>query len=222
MKFVVDDNWPVLAVGQFGQRPRLCLPTGKTPIPFYDTLPANALNQTTVFLLDEFGLAAGSPARCDVMLRSALLDRVPARRFERPMTEADDLESECARYHDLVSVEGLDLAVLGLGRNGHLGLNEPGSTPDATTRVVELAEETSEGARSYGADPPPTWGIALGLAEILESKEIWLLVSGEAKAKVLEAAVLGPTTSKLPASFLQTHANVTVFADRAAAAALSV
>lgn len=215
---IVDDNWPALAASQLGERARLCLPTGNTPPPFYDLLASDTLSATTVFLLDEFGLPIGHPARCDAMLKGALLDRMPPAHFERPMTEAEDLDAECARYHDLVTSGGLDLTILGLGRNGHLGLNEPGSSPDATTRVVELAEETSEGARSYGADPPPTWGIALGLAEILTSKEIWLLVTGEAKAKVLSTAITGPMTPAVPASFLQIHSEVTVFADRQAAA----
>lgn len=217
---IVDDNWPALAASRLGRRKRLCLPTGKTPLPFYDLLAPNALSTTVVFLLDEFGLPVGHPARCDSMLKGALLDRVPAAHFERPMTEAQDLDAECARYHQVVTSGVLDLTVLGLGLNGHLGLNEPGSLIHSKTRRVELTSETMVGAKEYGADPPPTWGIALGLWEILSSSEIWLLVNGEHKADVLAAALTGPIAAGLPASFLQTHVNLSVFTDGAAARGL--
>jgi glucosamine-6-phosphate deaminase len=220
MKLVVDKEWPVLAADQLGHRNRLCLPTGQTPLPFFEQFDAQALARSTVFLLDEFGLPVGHPARCDSLLQRALLDRVVPNHFERPRSEAEDLEAECRRYHRAVTDGGLELTVLGLGRNGHVGLNEPGSAKDTATRRVELTEETIEGTRRYGADPPPTWGIALGLSEILASDEIWLLVSGEHKAEVLASALSGPETSTLPASFLQSHQSLTVFADRAAAARL--
>lgn len=220
MQLTVADDWPSLAASVLGRRERLCLPTGITPIPFYDQLAPDALAATTVFLLDEFGLPTNHPARCDSMLKKALLNRVPPQRFERPRTEATDLDAECDRYHKLVVDVGLDLAILGLGRNGHLGLNEPGSEIGTKTRKVELAPETSEGARAYGADPPPTWGIALGLSEILASSEIWLLVSGAHKAVVLTSALSGPLTSAMPASYLQSHSKLIVFADRDAAAML--
>jgi glucosamine-6-phosphate deaminase len=154
------------------------------------------------------------------MLRRALLDRVRPRRFEGPEPNAGDLDAECRRYHEAVVSTGLDLTILGLGRNGHLGLNEPVSSIDSMTRRVELTPETIDGARGYGADPPPTWGIALGLAEIMASDEVWLLVSGEPKADVLEKALQGSVSADLPASFLQTHDNLTVFADHAAAVGL--
>jgi glucosamine-6-phosphate deaminase len=221
MRLVVDNDWPNLAAERLDDRQRLCLPTGRTPIPFYDRLAPHALSESTVFLLDEFGLPFGHPARCDSLLHAALLDRVPPKRFERPMSEAENLDLECRRYHDLVtSAGGLDLSVLGLGLNGHLGLNEPGSLQDSTTRRVELTQETIDGARSYGADPPPTWGIALGLSEILASTEIWLLVSGRHKAEVLAATLTDRPTASLPASFLQNHPSATVYADRAAATLL--
>jgi glucosamine-6-phosphate deaminase len=154
------------------------------------------------------------------MLQRALLDRVQPRRFEGPEPNVDDVDAECRRYHEAVVSTGLDLTILGLGRNGHLGLNEPGSSIDSVTRRVELTAETMDSARSYGADPPPTWGIALGMAEILASEELWLLVSGKPKASVLEQALRGPVSTDVPASFLQTHDNLTIFADHAAAVGL--
>lgn len=200
---------------------RICLATGATPIPVYVRLPVDSLATSTVFLLDEFGgLPTGHPGRCETMLRTALLDRVPAAAFHFPDVEARDLDLECRRYGTLISEGGLDLAVLGLGRNGHLGLNEPGSTADQPTRVVELTEETREGARKYGADPPPTWGLAVGLAEILAAREVWLLVTGSGKAAVLAQVVNEQVTDQIPATVLRTHPNTVIWADEEAASLL--
>jgi glucosamine-6-phosphate deaminase len=200
---------------------RLCLATGSTPLPVYGIVRPDALEAATIFLLDEFGgLPSGNPARCERMLRSALVERVPAREFHFPDVDAADLATECLRYGQLITRGGLDLAVLGLGLNGHLGLNEPGSTVDQPTRVVELTQATREGARRYGAEPPPTWGIAVGLAEILAAREVWLLVTGTAKAKVLARVVEEQMGEHLPASFLRTHPNAVIWADEQAASLL--
>ena len=197
---------------------RLCLATGATPLPVYARLPREALVASIVFLLDEFGgLPAGHRGRCETMLRTALLDRVPAGAFHFPDVDAPDLEVECERYGGLINEGGLDLAVLGLGRNGHLGLNEPGSTADQPTRVVKLTEETREGARSYGADPPPTWGLAVGLSEILASREVWLLVTGAAKAAILARVINDEVTGQVPATLLRAHPNAVIWADAEAA-----
>jgi len=219
-------SWAEAVAGELNERLapsslRLCLATGVTPVPVYAQLPADALSGSTVFLLDEFGgLPPGHPGRCETMLRKALLERVPAGEFHFPDVDAPDLEVECVRYKKLIDDGGLDLAVLGLGTNGHLGLNEPGSTADLPTRLVDLTEETREGARSYGADPPPTWGLAIGLAEILAAREVWLLATGPVKASVLSRVVDDLVTEDLPASFLQTHANAVIWVDHEAAALL--
>lgn len=212
------DTWAGTVTAELNDRLRpglrLCLATGATPVPVYALLQPDALSASTVFLLDEFGgLPAGHPGRCETMLRSALLDRVPAREFHFPVVDASDLEVECRRYRDLISDGGLDLAVLGLGMNGHLGLNEPGSDAHQPTRAVGLTAETREGARRYGADPPPDWGLAVGLAELLAAREVWLLVTGPAKAGVLARVVNGPVTEQLPASYLRTHPNTIIWAD---------
>jgi len=215
------EKWAGTVAAEFEDRLgpglRLCLATGATPIPVYSLLASDALASSTVFLLDEFGgLPPGHPGRCETMLRSALLDRVPAREFHFPVVDATDLEIECRRYRDLIDDGGLDLAVLGLGMNGHLGLNEPGSGAQQPTRVVELTPETRDGARRYGANPPPNWGLAMGLVEILAAREVWLLVTGPTKAEVLDGVVNGPVTEQLPASLLRGHPNAVIWADEEA------
>ena len=208
-----------LAARLQGPARRVCLATGATPVPVYRRLGPDALRGSTVFLLDEFGgLPPGHPGRCQTMLQKDLLDRVPAAEFRFPDVDAPDLAGECVRYRDSINDGGLDLAVLGLGTNGHLGLNEPGSRREQTTRVVELTEETRRGARRYGADPPPTWGLAVGLAEIMAAREVWLLVTGPSKAAILARVINEPVSEQIPATFLRNHPNSTIWADEEAAA----
>ncbi len=200
---------------------RLCLPTGVTPAPAYAAFAATggSLGQTCVFLLDEFVLPPGDPARCDEMLRRDLLDRLeaPPLAFHKLDVDAPSLEEECVRYAALVGDGGLDLTLLGLGANGHLALNEPGSDADTGTRVVELHPETVEAAAAYGEGAPPSRGVTLGLREILASREIWLLVTGGHKAGILDNAINGPVGPGVPGSYLQEHPNTLVLADPAAA-----
>jgi glucosamine-6-phosphate deaminase len=213
---------------QIRQRPRLrlCLPTGDTPTPVYAALAAlvnegaASLADVTVVLLDEYvGLERDDPARLDGRLRRELIDVVDAPPAFHPVP-VDDLEpDEAARRHDQVAAQGLDLTLLGLGGNGHVGLNEPGSTADSPTRVVPLTPESQRGAvERYGAERAPESGITLGLAPILDSGEIWLLVTGAGKAEVLRRALEGPETPDCPASFLRRHPRLRVIADEPAAA----
>jgi glucosamine-6-phosphate deaminase len=203
---------------------RLCLPTGSTPKPVYATYAGNGgdLSQTTVFLLDEFGLPPGGPARCDAMLNADLLAKLaaPPARLETWDTETPDLTAECRRMEQAITDGGLDLALLGIGMNGHIGMNEPGSAVDSRSRVVDLHPATVEGAARYGADDEPAWGVTLGLGTLLESRSIWLLVTGLPKAEILAKALKGPETPQVPASYLRRHSSVTVWADEEAASLL--
>ncbi|HKF85276.1 MAG TPA: 6-phosphogluconolactonase [Candidatus Limnocylindrales bacterium] len=208
-------------------RLRLCLPTGDTPSPLYARLAelerarGGSFAQATVVGLDEWAdLPPGDPARCDVRLRRELLDRlVPPPRFIPIDVDGSDDEA-AAREHDEVA-RNLDLAVLGLGMNGHVGFNEPGSRPDEPTRLVRLALSSREAATArYGAARTPSGGITVGMARILEAREVWLLVTGEHKAAVLRRAVVEPEGPDCPASYLRRHPRLTVFADEAAASLL--
>ena len=222
--------WAAAVAGAFVERlhaePRLrvCLPTGDTPSPLYEELVARdiagdvSFAQATVVGLDEWAdLPPGDPARCDVRLRRELLDRLaPPPRFVPIDVDGSD-DDAAARAHDDVA-RGLDLAVLGLGMNGHVGFNEPGCRPDDPTRLVRLARSSREAATArYGASRTPTGGITVGMARILEAREVWLLVTGERKASILRRALHDPEGPDCPASYLRRHPRLTVFADEAAA-----
>jgi glucosamine-6-phosphate deaminase len=204
----------------------LCLPTGSTPRPVYERLPGalaragTSLARVRLALLDEYlGLPAGHPIRCDAQLRQQLPESLAA--FVTFDVDGPDPVAACAAYDRAIAdLGGLDVVVLGLGANGHVGMNEPGTPPDAATRVIELAPSTMAAARAYGADPPPTHGVTLGLAGILAAREIWLLVSGERKAAILRAALDDPVTTDVPASLLRDHPGLRVIADDAATAGL--
>ena len=173
----------------------------------------------TVFLLDEFDLPVGHPARCDAMLRRDFLAHLgapPAATHSLDPT-APDSEAECRRFESIVDAGGLTLTLLGLGGNGHLGLNEPGTEADAPTRVVRLAPSTTRAAARYDPDAEPEAGMTLGMRPILASEEIWLLVTGAHKAAILGRTLNGPIGSEVPATYLRNHPNAVVLADRAAA-----
>jgi glucosamine-6-phosphate deaminase len=213
--------------GLLGERPdlRMCLATGQTPLPVYAEVAAGPVSwaRASVLLLDEYGgLPPGEPGGCDATLRRALVDRVDlAPGGYRPIdTAATDLGAEC-RAVDAWLDGGLDLALLGLGRNGHLGMNEPGAGVDARTRRVELAGATVAAAARYlGGRHRPSWGVTVGLADLVAAERVWVLVTGEHKADVVRACLDHPPAPSLPASLLRDHPGCTWWLDEAAASRL--
>lgn len=217
----VADAWVERLTGRPGLR--MCLPTGSTPTPLYEAMAGRdtSWRRASVLLLDEWGaIPRDEPGSCDATLRRELLDRVdlPPDRYRPIDAWADDLAAECAAV-DAWLDGGLDLAVLGVGTNGHLGMNEPGSPPDARTRRVDLAPATREGAERYfaGRITPPTWGVTVGLRDILAAAEVWVLATGGHKAAVVRDALAGPVTPELPASVLRGRPHVVWWVDEAAA-----
>jgi len=207
----------------------MCLPTGNTPKPIYSAMAQAVAEdrvsfaQSTIFILDEFGgLPPGDAGRCDVMLQRDLLDLVdiPERQVHKLDPDDENVAMTLSAYRAMVLETGIDLAMVGIGLNGHIGLNEPGSDPDSTTRRVDLRQETIEAAAGYGSAVGSTWGLTLGLSELLGSKEVWLLVSGAHKALILRDALEGPVGSRVPASYLRLHDNATSWVDGSAAAML--
>lgn len=205
---------------------RMCLPTGETPLPVFSALVDAGLSweKSRVLLLDEFGdLPLGEPGSCDATLRRCLFDQVdPQVGVYRAIdTHAPDLDAEC-RAVDQWLDGGLDLAVLGLGGNGHLGMNEPASAPTERTRRVDLAESTVQAAgRYFGGRASPTWGVTVGLADLLAARMCWVLVRGSAKAEIVRACLEDDPDPALPASLLRDHPSCTWWLDEEAAARLS-
>jgi glucosamine-6-phosphate isomerase len=176
-----------------------------------------------IFALDEFGgLAPDDSGRCANMLRRYLVNHIdlPKERFYTIDTNAPDLEKVCRDYDATIGA-GFDLTLLGIGLNGHLGLNEPGSSIDATTRRVELHQATIAASAKYLTHKNlPTWGVGVGLKHLLGSKEVWLLANGPAKAEIIQRIVKGPITADVPASLMRNHPNCSLFLDRESAALL--
>lgn len=200
-------------------QPRLGLAVGTTVEPVYQRMAPVLIADATIFLLGEYGgMAVDHPARWATLLRRGPLGRgtFPGPRFRWPDVDAHDLVKECRRYEEEIADGGLDLVVLGLGPNGHVGLNEPGSTPETTTRVVHLTAASQQASRQYGIADPPSWAITVGLGTVLSAREIWLVVTGRRKRVILDRVLNGPVEPDVPASLLRTHPNVTCWVDDAA------
>lgn len=132
---------------------------------------------------------------------------------------AQDLKAECTRYNNVIkNLGGIDLQLLGIGGNGHIGFNEPGSAFEKETHVVTLTEETRQSnARFFSSiDHVPTHALTMGIKSIMSAKKVLLLATGEAKAQALYDSFFGPVTPAVPASILQLHNDCIVIADEAA------
>ena len=172
------------------------------------------LSRATVFLLDEFDLPASSPGRCDAMLERDLLSRLnqqPARVVA--WDTALDLDAASRAMEADIEDGGLRLAIVGLGANGHVGTNEPGSPAESRCRAVQLDPSTAAGAMAYGAPTQPERAVTLGLGNLLAADEVWLLVTGSHKRDILQRALYRPISTSVPASILRRHRRLVVFAD---------
>ena len=176
------------------------------------------------FLLDEYlGLPADHPQVYRNVIRRILADHVDFApgAVAAPDAAAPDLAAECARYDRLLA-GGVDLQILGIGRNGHIAFNEPGSLLTGTTRVVTITEQTRhDNARFFDhPDDVPRRAVTQGTGTIRRAAHLLLVATGRSKAATLRAALEGPVTTAVPASALQLHPQVTVIADPPAASAL--
>jgi glucosamine-6-phosphate deaminase len=211
-------------------RLRVCLASGHTPNAIYAEMARAvqrkevSFRQAVMFTLDEFGgLAPDDPGRCINMLKRYLIDHtdLPAKQFYALNPDAQDLDAEC-RAFDAAVGGPFDLVLLGIGLNGHLGMNEPGSAADSGTRRVDLHESTINSSARYVAHQQlPRWGLTVGMKQLLEAKEVWLLASGERKAEIIRRTITDPISETLPASLLRRHPNCSLFVDAAAAALIS-
>jgi glucosamine-6-phosphate deaminase len=205
------------------------LPTGRTPVPFYNELArltaARHLDwsRAATFNLDEFvGVRSGDEGSYRRFMHDHLFRHVnlEARRIHFLNGSADP-EAECRRYEEAIAdAGGIDVQILGIGTNGHIGFNEPGPELHARTHRVRLTEETRRSnADLFGGDPArvPAEALSMGMATILQARSIVLLAHGESKASCIARLVQGPLTTQLPASFLQLHPDVELVLDQAAA-----
>lgn len=187
---------------------------------------AFSLASVEVYLLDEYlGLEPGGrdTFRHTVERRLVCQTDIPPAAVHSPDPHAADLGAECDRYEREVRDARIGLQLLGMGANGHIAFNEPGSALTSTTRVVELSPQTrADNARFFpqGTEPPAT-AITQGIATILAAQELLLVACGESKACALARAVEGPVSELVPASALQLHPKVTVIVDPQAAANLA-
>lgn len=206
-----------------------CLASGNTPIPIYREL-ARAANEhivsfkhARIYALDEFGgLSPDDPGRCRNMLWRDLVKPIdlPRENFHFLNPEAPDLDAECTQYEAAIG-NGFDLVLLGIGLNGHLGMNEPGSLPNSPTRRVDLHPMTIQSSARYlQHDKLPRWGLTVGMKQFLASKEVWLIATGAAKAEVISRLIKDDISDKLPASLMRAHANCSLFVDPSAGALL--
>ncbi len=204
----------------------LGLATGSSPIPLYQDMVKSDLDfsQMTSINLDEYvGLAPDDPQSYHYFMNQHLFKSKPFKQSFIPNGLAKDPQAETARYDHVIESHPIDLQILGIGRNGHIAFNEPGSSFASKTRHVKLTENTIEANSRFFKDEAqvPHYAYCMGIASIMKSKQIILLAFGAQKAKAIKATIEGPISEQVPASVLQNHPDVTIICDDAAASELS-
>ncbi len=212
----------------------LGLATGSTPIGTYAQLVEwynkgdLDFSEVTTVNLDEYkGLPRTNDQSYYYFMHQHLFDRVniDPERTNVPNGMEPDAEKECGRYEELIrSLGGVDLQLLGLGHNGHIGFNEPGEAFEKETHCVDLTESTIEANKRFfaSADDVPKQAYTMGIKTIMQAKKILIVVNGENKADIVERAFFGPVTPEVPASILQLHNEVTLVVDEAALAKIGI
>jgi glucosamine-6-phosphate deaminase len=212
----------------------LGLPTGRTPMHLYRLLArlgdegALDFGRATTFNLDEFlGIGPDHPGSYHAYMRQHLFAHVnlPSVRVHLLRGDTSDPVGECERYEaDIESAGGIDLQLLGIGSNGHIGFNEPGPCLMARTHRASLRPGTRRAnAIFFGGDANavPEEALSMGMGTILQARRIVLMATGKSKARAVARTVSGPLTTRVPASFLQLHRDVELICDHAAAALIS-
>ena len=209
------------------------LATGNTPLGLYRELirmhkdEGLSFSQVVTFNLDEYvGLREEHPQSYHCFINQNLLDHIDIRKenIHLPDGMAEDIELACAEYEKKIEeAGGIDLQILGIGSNGHIAFNEPGSSLGSRTRVKTLSEETVRDNASFFPRPEdvPRYAITMGIGTIMETRELILLANGEEKAGAVAMMIEGPITAMVPATVVQLHQKTTVIIERAAAGKLS-
>ena len=221
------DEMSTLAAGLIGAQVMLkpaCvlgLATGSSPIGAYENLCGQCaagvldFSQVRTVNLDEYcGLSSSHPQSYRYFMDTRLFDKINIKKENTylPDGSAADMDAECRRYEALIEeLGGIDLQLLGIGHNGHIGFNEPADSFAATVHPVELTESTiSANSRLFSRrEDVPTRAVTMGIGTIMKARKI-LLIAGGDKAEIVHAALYGPVTPQVPASVLQLHRDVTM------------
>ncbi len=204
------------------------VPTGRTMDAIYYKLAQKAhkssilFNNVKAFAVDEYiGLAESSGNSYKAYLKHHLYDPLSFRDGNTfiPNVSADDMDKEASHYEKLiVDSGGLDLLMLGVGLNGHIGLNEPGSSLDSRTRVVALTSSTMNSNKVlFRSEDIPKTGITMGIGTMLESSECFMVATGDSKADIVQKIINGDVNSKVPATAIKEHKNALFILDKHAA-----
>lgn len=218
---IVDKEYKVLG-----------LPTGSSPIKLYGQMAAGFkrgeidFSDISTFNLDEYiGLPADHPQSYRLFMETNLFSHINLKpsniHFLNGMT--DDVEAECYDYESqMEALGGIKLQILGIGRDGHIGFNEPGTPLESRTGYVTLTEETIEDNKRFfaKASDVPRWALSMGVGTIMDAEEILMIATGKNKAEAIAGMIEGPITAMNTASVLQNHPFVTVVIDEAAASGL--
>lgn len=203
----------------------LGLATGSSPVELYQEIVDSQLDfsQMTSVNLDEYvGLSPENPQSYHYFMNQHLFQYKPFKRSYLPDGEAEDIQKECGRYNQILADNPVDLQVLGIGQNGHIAFNEPGTPFDSVTHEVALTESTIQANSRFfdSIDEVPKSAICMGISNIMTAKEILLIAKGKNKAQAVKNMLEGPITEAVPASVLQKHPHVTVVLDQDAASLL--
>lgn len=207
--------------------------TGSSPVLMYKNLIEYyklgllSFENITAFNLDEYvGIDKNHKNSYYYFMRENLFDHIDIDQSKCYIENglADDMQKECDIYEELINKSGgIDVQILGIGTNGHIGFNEPSDTISSKTHIVELTQSTIDSNSKYFTDiDMPTKAVTMGIATILKSKKIILLASGKSKAKAIYETVYGAITPKVPSSLLQLHPDVTLYIDDDAASMLNL
>ena len=199
----------------------LGLATGSSPIEFYQQIIASDLDlsELTSVNLDEYvGLSEDNPQSYRYFMNEQLFNKKPFKESFLPNGVAEDVEVEVKRYNQVLADHPVDLQILGIGTNGHIGFNEPGTSFDSTVHIVDLEQSTIQAnARFFEKiEDVPTQAISMGIRNILDAKSIILFAYGASKAQAIAGTVRGEVTEVVPASALQGHEDVVIIADKEA------
>lgn len=213
-------------------QPVIGFATGSTPLGVYryfiDNYQAQKVSfrQVKAFNLDEYvGLTPSHPRSFASAMKNELFSHIDIlpENINALDGSKEDMDEECQRYESLIDANPIDIQILGIGMDGHIAYNEPGSPLDGACHVVDLHQESIESSLDYGFDhieDVPTQGVTQGIGTIMKAKQLIMMAKGQKKADLVKRMIYGEVTSDFPSSIIQRHPNVIVCLDKSAASQL--